>query len=264
MKNKLIPLLGLVILLLTRCQSEPKQQEKTDTTSSQSNLISQQNSPTPGIDNTEDEDKQQDRTLEEKDYYADGNYCADVRYTNPNTGTQSIYSLNVVIKDGDLIRISWPNGGWLDNSHFTPPHINESGFTTFTSDAGYEFDVLIKSSGGCNYQTLNYRNESKNDEEKEEDEETKLEKEYGRYKAEVYKKIPGCDYMILEWDGDYYVAEWMGSYDPDEGDRIQGELHSFGTKTCYVPRRDRETRLYIEDYSISLSRAWEIIRDKCD
>jgi hypothetical protein len=78
---------------------------------------------------------------------------------------------------------------------------------------------------------------------------------YGEVKAVVVKRVSGYD---------YFVVEWMGGNDPDEGDRIQGELNRFGTKTCYYHSRSREPRLWVDDYRVSFSRAWEIMREKCD
>jgi hypothetical protein len=98
----------------------------------------------------------------------------------------------------------------------------------------------------------------------DEDEEESLEEKYRDVRAEVVKRVSSCDYMILERNGDYYVVEWMGGSDLDEGDRILGEVNRYGTKTCHNMSRNRESRLYIEDYRLSYSRAWDIIREKCD
>lgn len=75
--------------------------------------------------------------------YEDGTYCAEVEYYNPNTRTRSTYSLNVEVENNELTLIHWPNGGWLDDSHFTPVELDESGYCSFTSDRGYEYEVQI-------------------------------------------------------------------------------------------------------------------------
>lgn len=41
--------------------------------------------------------------------YSDGEWCADVEYYNPNTGTRHTYTLDVEVEDEELIRIDWPN-----------------------------------------------------------------------------------------------------------------------------------------------------------
>lgn len=80
--------------------------------------------------------------------YEDGTYCAEIEYYNPRTGTRSTYTLEVEIEDNELTKIYWPNGGWLDDSHFYPPHI-EDGHAEFTSDRGVEYSVEITEENGC-------------------------------------------------------------------------------------------------------------------
>ena len=88
--------------------------------------------------------KSSDGTNEE--FYPDGTYCADVTYYNPNTQRQSEYTLNVEVENGQLTKILWSNGGWLDVSHFTSPSVSSSGDCSFTSDKGYQYTVSINGS----------------------------------------------------------------------------------------------------------------------
>lgn len=81
--------------------------------------------------------------------YVDGTYCAEIDYYYPKSGTRSTYTLEVEIEDNQLTKIYWPNGGWLDDSHFYPPEI-EDGYAEFTSDRGVEYSVEITEEGGCN------------------------------------------------------------------------------------------------------------------
>ncbi|MGC4103751.1 hypothetical protein [Ferruginibacter sp.] len=82
--------------------------------------------------------------------YPDGKYCATVDYHNPRTGTESSYILKVDIESCELIKIYWPNGGWLDNSHFTPTDISD-GTASFESDLNVEYTVsLISEESECN------------------------------------------------------------------------------------------------------------------
>lgn len=74
--------------------------------------------------------------------YEDGTYSAEIEYYNPETGTSSTYTLDVEIEDNELTVIHWPNGGWLDDSHFSPPDIS-SGYAEFRNDEGYEYEVKI-------------------------------------------------------------------------------------------------------------------------
>ncbi len=88
--------------------------------------------------------KSSDGTNEE--FYPDGTYCADVTYYNPNTQRQNEYTLNVEVENGQLTKILWSNGGWLDVSHFTSPSVSSSGDCSFTSDKGYQYTVSINGS----------------------------------------------------------------------------------------------------------------------
>lgn len=81
--------------------------------------------------------------------YADGVYCAEVEYYYSETGTNSTYTLSVEIQNNLLVRIDWPNGGWLDDTHFTPPDI-EDGTAEFTSDRGVDYTVrILGEEGSC-------------------------------------------------------------------------------------------------------------------
>jgi hypothetical protein len=75
--------------------------------------------------------------------YADGTYCAEVTYYNPNTGTNSTYTLRVEVEDNFVVAFYWPNGGWLDSDHFTPEELDSDGYCSFESDQGYEYTVTI-------------------------------------------------------------------------------------------------------------------------
>ena len=75
--------------------------------------------------------------------YPDGTYSADVEYYNNNTGTRNSYKLNVEVEGHKITLIHWPNGGWLDDSHFDPEELDNFGTCSFTSDAGYEYSIKI-------------------------------------------------------------------------------------------------------------------------
>lgn len=82
----------------------------------------------------------------EESGFEDGTYCADVEYYNPNTGTNSTYTLNVEVESNELVVIHWPSGGWLDDDHFYPEELDSDGYCYFTSDKGYEYEVTITGS----------------------------------------------------------------------------------------------------------------------
>jgi hypothetical protein len=82
-------------------------------------------------------------TLEKVDKYPDNTYCAEVNYYNPNTGTSTKNDFNVDVENNELVKIQFPNGGWLDDSYFKPEELDENGYCSFTSDKGYKYEVQI-------------------------------------------------------------------------------------------------------------------------
>ena len=79
----------------------------------------------------------------------------------------------------------------------------------------------------------------------------------------VVARFGSCDYFIADGPRGLYVLEWFGGYDPSEGDRIYGEIGSYGTKDVHYPDSDRTGRVYVEDYLESESAAIDEIRDHC-
>ena len=89
----------------------------------------------------------------EKSGYDDGTYCAEIDYYFSETGTSSTYTLEVEIENNELTKIYWPNGGWLDHSHFAPPSISE-GIANFTSDRGVDYTIrILGKEGDCSLDT---------------------------------------------------------------------------------------------------------------
>ena len=72
-----------------------------------------------------------------------GTYCAEVTYSNPNTGTENTYTLEVEVSNNEVIQINWSNGGWLDEDHFSATELDSDGQCSFTSDKGYDYTVQI-------------------------------------------------------------------------------------------------------------------------
>ena len=114
---------------------------------------------------SDDEDVQ--KYLDATGDYPDGTYCAEVEYYNYSTGTRNSYDLDVEVENGDLVQIDWPNGGWLDSTHFTPENIS-TGEVSFRSDNGYNYTVTLGSFGGGCSGGYQLRNSVNNDIEEEE------------------------------------------------------------------------------------------------
>ena len=99
----------------------------------------------PGFNSTTN-NSTTDSTYEDYDSelsHPDGTFSAEVDYYNSNTGTSSTYTLNVEVENNEVTVIYWPNGGELDDSHFTPQELDGNGSCSFTSDAGYDYEITI-------------------------------------------------------------------------------------------------------------------------
>lgn len=101
-----------------------------------------------------------------EDGFEDGTYCANVTYHNPNTGTTSEYTLDVEVSNNQVIRINWSNGGWMDEDHFSPETLSDTGHCSFESDKGYEYTVQITGSGCGSSDASQIRNDIEEDEAK--------------------------------------------------------------------------------------------------
>lgn len=251
----------IIFILMTIvfwCSCKPKKSDSS--AANTSTVTASSTTPYVGSDNSS--------TYTETRSNFDGTYCATVKYSNPNTGTVNYYELTVDITEGYLTKLYFPNGGWLDNSHFSEPAVNTSGFTSFVSDKGYSYDVLVQSEGACSSSTYQQPRQSysdsyyENSDELSEDD--KEEQQIDGKMGQVVKTFSGCDYFIISMNGDYVVAEWMGQYTPDEGDIIRGRLNSYGTKEFWVVNRERTTKLWVDDYMISWEDAVNKIRSECD
>ncbi len=85
-------------------------------------------------------------TTSSSETYSDGTYCAEIEYYNPETGTSSTYTLNVEVENNELSVIQWPNGGWLDSSHFSPEELDSNGSCSFSTFDGKQYEIQITGS----------------------------------------------------------------------------------------------------------------------
>jgi len=77
--------------------------------------------------------------------FPDDTYAATVDYYNPNTGTSSIYTLDVEVVDNSVVVIHFNNGGWLDETHIVSGgELDDDGTTEILSDKGYTYSVSIE------------------------------------------------------------------------------------------------------------------------
>jgi hypothetical protein len=243
-------LLFTALISFAACKNQKKDSNYTYPSSSSSN------SPSDYSSSNENEEKQKT--------YSDGDYCANVTYHNPNTGTTSTYQLTVEVEDGELTVIHWPNGGWLDATHFTPEEVDEDGVVNFTSDKGYNYEVQIESNGPCSFVSRNAVSAEEQDDKYAQDQEEAERTHRDENAGVVIWDYSSCDYIIIETGLWYVVAEKrVGAYFLDKGEKVRGDLKSFGFKDVYSFSRDEEVSLYIEDYYGSKSEALKEVMEKC-
>lgn len=94
------------------------------------------------LDREQPFDELNDNINEEVNIAFDGEYCADVSYFNPKTGTSSEYRLIVEVEDDELVKINFPQG-WLDDDQFNFIEFNEFGFLEFETEDGHQYSVQI-------------------------------------------------------------------------------------------------------------------------
>ena len=120
------------ILLLLGCESKPASNSDSESSKSKASNSYEKN------------------IISNEDGYPDDTYCAEVQYHNPNTGTQSSYTLTVKVESNELVEIDWPNGGQLNENNFSNAELDEDGHSSFISDKGYDYEVqIIGKSEGC-------------------------------------------------------------------------------------------------------------------
>lgn len=75
--------------------------------------------------------------------YEDGKHAATVGYYNPDTGHTATYDLKVHVTNCAVIRIDFPNGGWLDEDHIPATALDRHGHAKLTDDKGRRWEVHI-------------------------------------------------------------------------------------------------------------------------
>ena len=79
----------------------------------------------------------------------------------------------------------------------------------------------------------------------------------------VLEATPGCDHFVVETSGGYSLLEWYGGVVTIwEGDKVFGEIHSYGFKDIYIDGRG-EMRVWVEDYWMSESDTLEYFHSNC-
>lgn len=88
-------------------------------------------------------DDENDEQKEDGAVIEDGTYSAQVDYNNPNTGYSATYDLDVEVSDGQVTKVNFPNGGYLDEDHITAANIDEDGNANIEGEDGKTYDIHI-------------------------------------------------------------------------------------------------------------------------
>lgn len=77
----------------------------------------------------------------------DGRYCAKVNYLNPNTQTQSEYTLTITVERNILKKVDFPQG-YLAAEDLPMAVFSKDGQTQFTLPNNYKYSIFITGSEG--------------------------------------------------------------------------------------------------------------------
>ncbi len=73
-----------------------------------------------------------------------------------------------------------------------------------------------------------------------------------------------CDYFVASSDKGYALLEWYGGRIPSRADLVFGNFDSYGFKTLYTGVSKARTRVWVEDYMLSMQESVELYADKCN
>lgn len=73
--------------------------------------------------------------------FEDGTYSATVNYNNHETGYSATYTLDVEVQDCQVVQISFPNDGYLDEDHISYADIDEDGYANVDGEDGKTYEI---------------------------------------------------------------------------------------------------------------------------
>lgn len=132
----------LFTAIITSCSSKSEKQNDDYSSSSYSNRNYESNSSNYSNDDERNEDDSE-YSSSSGCKFEDGTYSATVDYYNPETGYSQTYTLDVEVEDCEVVRIDFPNGGWLDSDHITPAELDKDGNCTVDGKDGKTYEIQI-------------------------------------------------------------------------------------------------------------------------
>lgn len=147
MKSKL---LFILLILFASCKNSSNYETNSEDENSTEYVNDDiTNNEVVDVENESKNSESEDENLSENKSYDDGSYNARVDYYNPKTGYFANYDLDVDVEDGEVIRINFPIGGWLDDdihpseSQLSPAELDEDGEAIMEDENGRTFKIKI-------------------------------------------------------------------------------------------------------------------------
>ena len=145
-----LKLLFILLIIFTSCKNSSNSETNSEDENS-TEYVNDENTNTEFADDEreDDESESEDENLSETKNYEDGTYDASVDYYNPKTGYSATYDLEVDVEDGEVVRINFPKGGWLDDdvhpseSQLSPAELDEDGEAIMEDENGRTFEIKI-------------------------------------------------------------------------------------------------------------------------
>ena len=145
-----LKLLFILVIIFTSCKNSSNSKTNSEDENS-TEYVNDENTNTEFADDesVDDESESEDENLSETKNYEDGTYDASVDYYNPKTGYLATYDLEVDVEDGEVVRINFPKGGWLDDdvhpseSQLSPAELDEDGEAIMEDENGRTFEIKI-------------------------------------------------------------------------------------------------------------------------
>ena len=79
----------------------------------------------------------------------------------------------------------------------------------------------------------------------------------------VVKYVSGCSYYVVKTQIGFVILNWYGGKNPEEGDKIVGDLERYGLKSAQNVTKDENMRIFVEKHGISEDEAMERIEKEC-
>ncbi len=132
----------LLLLVILSCNSK-NSESNSDESLNNSYTIEQENTDDEIRYETNDESERVIENAYSGCKFEDGDYSATVDYNNSETGYSATYTLDVEVSDCQVIRINFPNDGYLDEDHISYADIDEDGTASVDGEDGKTYQIQI-------------------------------------------------------------------------------------------------------------------------